>query len=339
MAKNYIGRAIIYVRVSTDDQADNYSIDSQIAACRKYAEENSFSVIAVLQDVMSGAKLDRPGLTQARELIRQKHTDVLIVYCSDRLTRSLAHSLLLRDEFKAAGAVVHFVTKGQSQDTPEGNLFESIESAFAEYERLKIAERMARGRKAALEKGKALCGHAPPFGYRYTDIGVLTVDDEEADVVRNIYDWYLREELGAPRIIERLAALQIPSPADRRAYNLKPKSKRGNSQWCATTVLHILRNEVYKGLYLFKLAGETIVVSVPPIVDSIVWEAVAQKRDGRRKYSKRNANHLYLLRGRVRCGKCGAACTGTVINGSKAWARRYYLCLRKYHSTIDIIPI
>src|SRR5689334_19297302 len=150
MVKGFIGRAIIYVRVSSEEQADNYSIESQIAACRKYAEEQGFSVVTVLQDVMSGAKLDRPGLTKVRELIQNKHADVLIVYCSDRLTRSLAHSLLLRDEFKAAGVAVHFVTKGQSQDTPEGNLFESIESAFAEYERLKIAERMARGRKAAL---------------------------------------------------------------------------------------------------------------------------------------------------------------------------------------------
>jgi site-specific DNA recombinase len=336
MATSFTGRSVIYARVSTDDQADNYSTDSQIAACRKYAEDNGFSVVAVLQDVMSGAKLDRPGLTKVRELIRLKHTDALIVYCSDRLTRSLAHSLLLRDEFKAAGVSVHFVTKGQSQDTPEGNLFESIESAFAEYERLKIAERMARGRKAALENGKALCGHAPPFGYRYTDIGVLALDEEEADVVRRIYDWYLREDLGTPRIIERLAALQVPSPADRRTYNLKPKSKRGIGQWCSTTILHILRNEVYKGEYLMKHAGATIVVPVPAVVDAVVWEAVAQKRDGRRKFSQRNARHLYLLRGRVRCGKCGAACTGTIINGSKAWAQRYYACLRKYHTTMYI---
>lgn len=334
MSKTSMGRAVIYARVSSDDQADNYSIESQIVACRKYAEEKGFSVVAVLQDVMSGARLDRPSLTKIRELVAKQHVDILIAYCSDRLSRVVAHSLLLRDEFKAAGVAVHFATKGQSQDTPEGNLFEVIDSAFAEYERLKIAERMARGRKTALEKGKALCGHAPPFGYRYSDIGVLTIDEEEADVVRRIYDWYLREDLGAPRIIDRLAALQIPSPADRRSYNLKPKSKRGRGEWCTTTVLHILRNEVYKGAYQFKLAGETIVVPVPTIVDPIVWDAVAQKRDARRKFSQRNARHLYLLRGRIRCGKCGAACTGTIINGSKAWAQRYYACLRKYHTTI-----
>lgn len=336
MAPSFTGRAIIYVRVSTEDQADNYSIESQIGACRKYAEDNSFSVVTVLQDVMTGSKLDRPGLTKVRELIQQKHTDVLIVYCSDRLTRSLAHSLLLRDEFKMAGVTVHFVTKGQSQDTPEGNLFESIESAFAEYERLKIAERMARGRKAALEKGKAFCGAAPPFGYRYADVGVLEIDEEEAAVVRQIYNWYLHEGIGTPRIIDRLAALQIPSPADRRSYNLHPKSKRGRAEWCSTTVLHILRSEVYKGQYLIRHANDSVTVPVPAIVDTVVWDAVAQLREGRKKFSQRNARYPYLLRGRVRCGKCGAACTGTIINGSKAWAQRYYVCLRKYHTTMYI---
>lgn len=325
-------RAAIYARVSTDEQADNSSIESQTTACIRYAEQQSMTVAGTFSDVVSGAKLDRPGLSKIRELVRIGTVDALVVYCSDRLTRSLAHSLLLRDEFKAAGVAVHFVTKGESQHTPEGNLFESIESAFAEYERLKIAERMARGRKAALEKGKALAGHAPPFGYTYVDTGVFAINDEEAAIVRLIYDWYLREHMGAAAIIDRLAALQIPSPADRRAYNLNPKKKRSTGQWCTTTVLHMLRNEVYKGQYPIKHAGEIITVAVPPIIDESTWEAVARVRAERKKFSRRNSGYAYLLRGRVRCAKCRAACTGTIMNQK----RRYYCCLRKYHHTMYI---
>src|SRR5689334_21514043 len=96
-------RAIIYVRVSTEDQADNYSIASQKAACQKYAEEHGFTVIAVCEDVMTGSTLDRPQLTEARSLIRQGAADILIVYTLDRLTRSVAHALLLRDEVRSMG--------------------------------------------------------------------------------------------------------------------------------------------------------------------------------------------------------------------------------------------
>jgi site-specific DNA recombinase len=328
-------RAAIYARVSTDEQADNSSIESQTAACRRYAEQHGLHEVGAFADVMSGAKLDRPNLGQVRELARVGAIDAVIVYCSDRLTRSLAHSLLLRDEFKAANIAVHFVTKGESQHTPEGNLFESIESAFAEYERLKIAERMARGRKAALERGKVFAGHAPPFGYVYAESGVLAIDEEAADVVRMIYNWYLAG-MGAPAIIDRLGALQIPSPADRRSYNLHPKSKRGKGEWCTTTILYILRNEVYNGRYLIRHANETITVPVPPIVDDVTWTAVSQVRAERKRFSDRNSTYNYLLRGRVRCAKCDTACTGTVQNGKKAWAKRYYTCLRKYHHTIHI---
>jgi site-specific DNA recombinase len=144
------------VRVSTDKQADNYSIESQIEACQRYAAEHGFTVVASLQDVMSGEKLDRPGLAKVRELIRHKDADALIVYCSDRLSRKVAHWLFLRDALREAEVTLHTVTKGQSQDTPEGNLFDIIESAFAEYERLKIQERISRGRKKKLENGNVI---------------------------------------------------------------------------------------------------------------------------------------------------------------------------------------
>jgi site-specific DNA recombinase len=326
-------RAVIYARVSTDDQADNSSVDSQTAACRLYIAQHDLIEVGAVADVISGAKLDRPGLDYVREQARMGAINALVVYCPDRLTRSLAHSLLLRDEFKAANVVVYFVTQGENQHTPEGDVFESIETAFAEYERVKIAERMARGRKAALEQGKVLAGHAPPFGYVYAESGVLAIDEETAAVIRMIYGWYL-EGMGAPAIIDRLASLQIPSPADRRAYNLRPKSKRGAAQWCTTTILHFLRNELYAGRYAIRHGNETIVVPVPPIIDDATWTAVAQIRAKRKRFSGRSATYRYLLRGRVRCARCDTACTGTVINGKKAWAQRYYVCLRKHHHTI-----
>src|SRR5687767_13069311 len=94
---------ILYRRVSTDDQENNTSLEAQQIACARYAADHGLAIVADIQDVMSGAKLDRPGLTQVRELIQAGAATALIVYASDRLTRSLAHSILLREELKAAG--------------------------------------------------------------------------------------------------------------------------------------------------------------------------------------------------------------------------------------------
>lgn len=61
--------AVIYARVSTEDQGDNFSIPSQFAAARRYAEERDWRVVAELSDTMSGAVLERPALRRMRDLI------------------------------------------------------------------------------------------------------------------------------------------------------------------------------------------------------------------------------------------------------------------------------
>src|SRR6266540_5943055 len=183
-------RSVIYTRVSTDEQAENHSLPSQIAACERYATQNGMVVVATIQDVMSGAKLERPGLEKVRTLMAHGEIEALIVYTSDRLTRSVAHSLLLRDELKRTHTTLHCVTKGQaSQDTPEGGLMATIEAAFAEYERLKIRERSMRGKRAKAESGKHHgIGKRPLYGYRWCGEGrdrELLVDSCEAQTVRS----------------------------------------------------------------------------------------------------------------------------------------------------------
>src|SRR5206468_3675606 len=137
--------------------------------CERYAAQNSMAIVATIQDVMSGAKLERLGLEKVRGLMARGDIEALIVYTSDRLTRSVAHSLLIRDELKRTHTMLHCVTKGQaSQDTPEGGLMKTIEAAFAEYERLKIRERSIRGKRAKAESGKHHgIGRWPLYGYRW----------------------------------------------------------------------------------------------------------------------------------------------------------------------------
>src|SRR5688500_11078170 len=112
-------QAAIYTRVSDPKQEGNNSLPTQLEASRRYAAHHGFQVVAELLDVASGAILDRPGVAQVRKLITRREIDVLIVYASDRLTRNLAHLLLLRDELRAAGVILHCVTKGASESTPE----------------------------------------------------------------------------------------------------------------------------------------------------------------------------------------------------------------------------
>src|SRR5262245_19964212 len=138
-------RAAIYTRVSTQEQGNNNSIPTQMAACQRYAEQHELTVIATLHDIESGATLNRPGLDKLRQLIQNRMIDAVIVYSLDRLSRNVAHIMLLRDERQRCGVGLHYCVRGESNGSAEDNLFDTIEGAFAEYERLKIKERMVRG--------------------------------------------------------------------------------------------------------------------------------------------------------------------------------------------------
>src|SRR5262245_9400480 len=98
--------AAIYARVSTTDQADKgYSLPTQIEACQAMARQEGYTVPGthVFVDDYTGTSLNRPQFTRIRDLVRQRLVHAVIVYDLDRLSRKLAHQLLLSEEFEQAG--------------------------------------------------------------------------------------------------------------------------------------------------------------------------------------------------------------------------------------------
>ena len=78
-------RAAIYSRVSTDEQAEHgYSLESQVEACKKYANDHGMNVIADIADDYSGSMIDRPGLKELLSMVKSKEVDAVVVYSSDR---------------------------------------------------------------------------------------------------------------------------------------------------------------------------------------------------------------------------------------------------------------
>src|SRR2546427_13272338 len=101
--------------------------------------------------------LNRPQFAQLRDLVRERLVQAVFVYDLDRLSRKLAHQLLLSDEFEQAGVALRIVTMPDGAKTPETQLLSNVRGIIAEYERAKILERCTRGRF-----GRAKAGHVPP---------------------------------------------------------------------------------------------------------------------------------------------------------------------------------
>lgn len=289
-------RAILYARVSSEEQAQGgYSIQTQLEKCREYATRKGYCVVGEYTDAVSGALLSRPRLDVARRELEQHRADAIIVYTSDRLSRNLAHSLILREEFAKWAIELHFVDRGQYEDSAEARLMQNVEGVIAEYEREKIKERTRRGRLAKVQSGK-WHGQTVPFGYqrvgKRTEANLI-IDEHAEHIIRRIFE-------------EFLAGKTIFSIA--RCLNMEriptPRSGRGWSRFMVWKVLSKAR--IYcRG----ELHYHSIVISLPKLAFLPEHWAVGVENQLQRnkEHSKRNAKRMFILSHRVFC-HCGRRC-------------------------------
>jgi site-specific DNA recombinase len=140
-------RAALYLRVSSQQQEDNFSLPTQEERCRQYASERGYQVADahVFREVYTGVELwERPHLSRLREMIRRHEIDVVIAYAIDRLSRDPVHLGVILSEADHAGVRVEFVTE-PLDDSPEGQLIRFVRGYAAKVEHTKIKERMMRG--------------------------------------------------------------------------------------------------------------------------------------------------------------------------------------------------
>src|SRR6266566_7197470 len=189
--------AAIYARVSSEQQADEHTIASQVAALRARVAQDGLLLPAereFLDEGYSGATLVRPALERVRDLVAGGGIDRLYVHSPDRLARRYAYQALLLDEFHAAGVEVVFLNRALGQ-SPEDELLLQVQGMMAEYERAKILERSRRGKRHGAHLGNVAVLSGAPFGYRYIrkDEGGGAARYEivldEARVVRQVFHW------------------------------------------------------------------------------------------------------------------------------------------------------
>ncbi len=210
----------IYVRVSTQRQAQTQTIDQQIERLRAHVEaqggqlpeENIFR-----DDGYSGAVLKRPGLDQLRDRVAMVSFDTILVTDPDRLARNYVHQMLLIEELQKHGCHVEFLDRPMSQD-PHDQLLLQIRGAVAEYERTLIAERTRRGRQRQYLAGKMLPWTRAPYGYRMAadrprDPSGVYQDPAEAAVVAEIFAWYLEDRHTLHGLVDHLREMGVPSPS------------------------------------------------------------------------------------------------------------------------------
>jgi DNA invertase Pin-like site-specific DNA recombinase len=145
-------RAALYLRVSTVDQHP----ETQVHDLRQMAAQRGFEIVAEYTDRISGVKTRRPGLDDLMSDARRGKFDVVLVWASDRIARSVRHFLEVLDELNRLG--VEFVSFREQIDTggPLGRAIVIIVGAVAELERNLIIERVRAGMRRARLEGRQI---------------------------------------------------------------------------------------------------------------------------------------------------------------------------------------
>ena len=200
-------RAVAYLRVSTDKQADTgVSLDAQRAKVRAYAELYDLQLVAVIEDAGASAKtLQRDGLQSALAMIDGGKADALLVCKLDRLTRSVRDLGALLDRyFGDKGAALMSVGEQIDTRSAGGRLVLNVLMSVSQWEREAIGERT----RTALQHKKAQGERVGtvPYGYRVADDGVRLVEHEAEQLVIAAAVQYRAAGLSLRATAERLAA-------------------------------------------------------------------------------------------------------------------------------------
>jgi site-specific DNA recombinase len=347
-----VRRIALYARVSTDKQAQSHTIDSQVNAIKERIAQEGLKLDAELcfcDDGVSGETLERPALERLRDEAASGTIDRVYIHSPDRLARKYAFQVLLVEELRRAGVQVVFLNHPVAA-TPEGELLLQIQGIIAEYERAKILERHRRGKRQAARSGDVSVFSQAPYGYRYIDKQAgggearFEIVPEQAEVVRNVFAWYVRERCSLNAIARRLTAAQIPT-------------SRGKGCWCSGMVCRVLRQSAYQGKAIYgrckhlpeqprrtcfwkgpvckrpmvpAAPEDRIEIAVPAIIDAEYFAAAQQQlEENRRRCRTGRDGPRHLLQGLVVCPRCGHSMV--YILGGNPRVRRsraypYYRC-------------
>lgn len=322
-------RVALYVRVSTEEQQEEgYSMEAQKNRCMSFIEsQESWHLSKIYADPGRSAKnLDRPDVQKMIEGAKNNEFDVLVVYRLDRLVRSVLDLHQLLKIFDSYNVKFKSVTEAFDTTTATGRLFITLVGAMAEWERSNLGERVSFGMEQMTREGKWKGGHVG-YGHMHID-GKMVVNEDEARIVRMMYDWYL----------SGMSDRKIASELRKRGI-----MTRGGAEWSESHVRYTLTNPKNKGDLrhgLYKEESKQFIVEdiYPPIVDESTFNRSMSVRDARRTSHSRQATSDHYFSGILTCARCGKSLVGhmTKANGIR---RKNYVCIGKRHFECDMPSI
>jgi len=333
-----VTRCAIYCRQSVEERGTNGfgSIEAQREKGETYVNlypEKHWELVTTeySDSGFSGGTLDRPALTRLRSDIATGKIDCVVVYRSDRLSRSIRDFLELMEVFDRHGVTFVSVSEQFDTSTPGGRMHRNMLLMFAQYERELIAERTRDKVHAARRRGQ-FTGGGLILGFdRHPDGGRLEVNDTEARRVRKIFRLF----------VEISSLVDTVKELNRRGWTLKKWTTKagldyGGGPFDVHSLRRMLSNYAYIGKVNFR--GTIYNGEHDAIVEQETWQRVQELlKNGRKGPRPPSSRTTSLLAGILRCAPCDAAMTPTYSQKGRV-RYRYYLCTKAHLRGWDSCP-
>lgn len=300
----------IYIRVSTEDQArEGFSLPEQEKRLRAMCEYKNYEIYKVYKDAGISAKTGnkRPAFEELKEDIVNKKCNTIVVLKLDRLTRSVYDWENIMKFLEENNAYLDCANDDINTTNANGRMVARLLTTVSQNEIERTSERTKIGLAGAIKVGNI--PNKAPFGYKHVN-KKLVIDPLTKDEVIRIFNLYY--EGNSYQTISNI-------------YN--EEKVFGKTNWCDSTILRILENEIYKGDYVHgkKTNHPTYYENVvEPLVSKELWEECqVQKRKNSRNY-KRDKEYLFLQK--LRCPKCGRILGGNATRKKNGKVYYYYQC-------------
>jgi site-specific DNA recombinase len=257
-------RIALYVRVSSEEQAERMTIGTQEEFLEQYHALYGHEVRGVYKDEAISGTVPMHQRTGGRALLedaKEGAFGVVLVYKLDRIGRTLLNVVDAHDRLDASGVALRSATEPIDTSSSSRRLIFHMLASFAEFERGTIRERTQHGLHRAFRNGKQT-GRIP-YGYDVAEDGRFVIVDDEAAVVREIISNLVAGST-LYREAQRLNGLGMPGPG----WKYRGRPRQHSARWTAATISKLANQRAYAGTHVVRIMGGegSVERECPPVV-------------------------------------------------------------------------
>ena len=309
-------RVAFYMRVSTVEQTEGFSLQMQEEALKQHVERNGYKGWYTnakwhFSEQGSGGDTERKELKRMLKMAKEGEFDLVLVWKIDRISRSLTDLLEIFETLHKHGVGFASLKEDIDFTGAVGKLIFQIFGALAEFERENIKMRTTEGKKMSAYQGNYV-GGSIPYGYEKiknpTKRGSkLNLVGKEAQIVKQIFNWFVYEKMTVTEIARELNKMGVS-----KGKSLRSTAK--GTKWADVTVRNILKNEIYRGAYITnrfevvqhkpkrsieRLQKDWIINEVPFVVNQATFSAAQLRLKSGSKGKRGGGKEIYMLAGKL----------------------------------------